>query len=303
MNEKSPLGRYRLSLRGTSLIFGIAIRVATRALVIVTTLSITKPCFCVDQQTLPGCADLGDPTIVALGGTLIPGVDLAKQFPGVDLLLKDGLKDIAITSGISFEYKTFKFQLLGLKSSSDANTRAQAKLFFKKWAAFGFGVMNLQPIRYEDGTELVVLACGSGTNSINEELVRAKLVELDCTGYEKYTWNQMNFKDMKPNNVNWKFRLQEIKENPSSIYGTIPFNWPDYSKVDPDIVTLDKVRKVKFDQPDLDAYLKANAAACALVAQNEVPTDEPDSRVALPPLDKMPIQGLVCKPRLLSKTG
>src|SRR5262249_11811247 len=100
---------------------------------------------------------------------------------------------VEVLSGITFKCFGVECQLLGVKESSDPKVREQAKRFTTLWfksVGNHIGFYNEdRPLQLKDGTCVVWLRGYDSTLScLNEQLVRAGLVEIDTEPHKGYTF-------------------------------------------------------------------------------------------------------------------
>jgi len=103
--------------------------------------------------------------------------------------------EVTVDSGVTFHWKEIPCQLLGVRESADASKRQQAVEFSKRWfqnihykhLSFYNGS---SPLTTEDGACVVWLygdIYPHGTSTLNTEVVRAGLVELDKARWADYS--------------------------------------------------------------------------------------------------------------------
>jgi RNA polymerase sigma factor (sigma-70 family) len=148
--------------------------------------------------------------------------------------LNDVLKSpakVEILSGTTFKCSGVACQLLGVKDSSDPKVRDQAKRFTTLWFKsvgnyIGF-YNDSSPLQLKDKTCVVWLRGYDSTMScLNEQLVRAGLVEIDTESHKGYTFEVAT--KASNHKEEWETILGKAEKDHSKGVGpNVLFQWPE----------------------------------------------------------------------------
>jgi hypothetical protein len=137
---------------------------------------------------------------------------------------------IVVTSGTTFRYEGVRCRLLGVKEAEDPSIQEQARAFAEAWfKSVGncIGAYNdTNPLVADDGAAVVwILGDEVNRACLNEELVRAGLVDLDDSTYGDYTFTTETREGVIKKD--WQGILRRAKEGyQRGEKPRILFDWP-----------------------------------------------------------------------------
>jgi hypothetical protein len=139
--------------------------------------------------------------------------------------------DVEVLSGTTFKCSGVRCQLLGVKEASDQKVREQAKRFTTLWfksVGNHIGFYNEdRPLQLKDGTCVVWLrGYDSVLSGLNEQLVRAGLVEIDTEQHKDYTFEVPTKESSRKEE--WETILRKAKqERIKGVGPNVSFKWPE----------------------------------------------------------------------------
>src|SRR5262245_23023719 len=138
---------------------------------------------------------------------------------------------VEVLSGTTFKCSGVRCQLLGVKESSDPKVRERAKRFTTLWfksVGNHIGVYNEDsPLQLKDGICVVWLRGYDSTLScLNEQLVRAGLVEIDTEPHKGYTFEVPTKESTRKEEWDAILRKAE-KDRAKGVGPEVSFKWPE----------------------------------------------------------------------------
>jgi hypothetical protein len=142
--------------------------------------------------------------------------------------------EVTIDSGTTFRWRNIRCHLLGIKECEDPVKRQQALEFSRNWFKnIHYNPLvfynDSRPLTTEDGACVIWLygdIYPHGTSTLNTELVRAGLVEIETAKWRDYSftvpWTKAEYKEYP-----WQDKLQEAAAGHANGEKLrISFPWP-----------------------------------------------------------------------------
>jgi hypothetical protein len=137
--------------------------------------------------------------------------------------------EIVPLTGTTFRCQGVRCALLGVKDSHDPKVRERAEAFTREWfRSVGniFCVANTSnPLTNREGAAVVWLrVIDTSLSCLNEELVRAGLVEIDDSSWNDYGFTVTTRESEREED--WQGILRRAKESPEDAKLPRRFEWP-----------------------------------------------------------------------------